>query len=75
MATILALITGLVITALGTSNRSNRAVASPGLTALAVRSFRQRMPLVTDTTVAGDGHDCIEGEVIDVLDVEAPILP
>ena len=53
-----------------------RAVARPVLTALAAR----RMPLITVATgrsrPADAGHgDYIDGEVIDVVDVEPPRLP
>ncbi|WP_050039129.1 hypothetical protein [Mycobacterium lepromatosis] len=50
-------------------------VLIPGLTALSVLSFQQRVPLVTDTIAPGDSHDFIESEVIYVVDVETPILP
>ncbi|KLO26685.1 FxsA family protein [Mycobacterium haemophilum] len=76
-ATVLVLVPGLITTALGLLLLIPpiRAVARPGLTALAVRGFQRRVPLVTDMTATGDGSDFIEGEVVDVADVEAPILP
>jgi UPF0716 protein FxsA len=59
-----------------------RAVAGPGLTAIALRGLQRRVPLIADTTAftaeprrsySGDGRDYIDGEVIDVRDVsDAP---
>jgi UPF0716 protein FxsA len=76
VATGLVLVPGLVTTALGLLLLVPpiRAVARPGLAAIAMRGFQRRVPLITDTTAAGDGRDFIEGEVIDVIDVEPPIL-
>jgi UPF0716 protein FxsA len=71
VATGLVLVPGLVTTALGLLLLVPpiRAIARPGLTAIAVRGFQRRAPLITDTTAAGDGRDFIDGEVIDVWDV------
>jgi UPF0716 protein FxsA len=77
LSTVLVFVPGLVTTAAGLLLflPPTRAVARPILTALAAR----RMPLIT---VAGAsvrptaGHgDYIDGEVIDVVDVEPQVLP
>lgn len=75
VATIMVLVPGLVTTALGLLLLVPpiRAIARPGLTALAMRGLQRRVPLITDPT--GDSRDFIEGEVIDVVDVDAPVLP
>ncbi|HYB40077.1 MAG TPA: FxsA family protein [Mycobacterium sp.] len=61
-----------------------RAVARPVLTALAVRGIGRREPLITVATVGANRYatgrrqqrrDFIDGEVIDVTDVEPPALP
>jgi UPF0716 protein FxsA len=81
----LVLVPGLVTTVLGLLLLLPpiRAVAGPGLTAIALRGL-QRVPLITETTAftadsrrgyAADGRDYIDGEVIDVRDFEPPILP
>jgi len=86
LATVLVLVPGLVTTALGLLLLVPpvRKVAGPGLTAIAVRGLRRRVPLITDTTLfgagarrgySGDGRDYIDGEVIDVRDVKSPALP
>ena len=51
--------------------------ARPALTALAVRGFQKRIPLITDMTTAGERphRDYIDGEVIDVVDEEPVVLP
>jgi UPF0716 protein FxsA len=89
VATVLVLVPGLVTTALGLLLLVPpiRAVAGPGLTAIALRGLQRRVPLVTYTTYtttstaddrrgySGDGRDYIDGEVIDVKDFEPPTLP
>lgn len=54
-----------------------RAAARPAFTALAVRGFLRRIPLPADLQTGrdSDGRDYIDGEVIDVIDVDAPGLP
>ena len=53
-----------------------RAAARPGLAAIAMRRFQWQAPLSTDTAAAGaHRRDFIDGEVIDVIDSEPPILP
>jgi len=76
LATILVLVPGLVTTTLGLLLLLPpvRAVAGPGLATIAMRRFQWRVPLITDTRVA-EGRDYIDGEVIDVIDVEPPALP
>lgn len=72
LATVLVLVPGLVTTAVGMSLLVPpvRAVARPGLAAIATRRFR-RMPLITESRAADGGRygDYIDGEVIDVRDV------
>ena len=78
LGTVLVFIPGLVTTAAGLLLLlpPTRAAARPVLTAMAAR----RMPLITVATAgtqrptAGHG-DYIDGEVIDVTDVEPPRLP
>jgi UPF0716 protein FxsA len=63
--------------------RPIRAAAAPGMTAVAMRSLRRRVPLITDAALfqrgAGrgypEGRDYIDGEVVDVRDVRQPALP
>jgi UPF0716 protein FxsA len=77
LSTVLVFVPGLVTTAAGLLLflPPTRAVARPILTALAAR----RMPLITVAGVGGRptaGHgDYIDGEVIDVVDVEPQVLP
>jgi UPF0716 protein FxsA len=78
LGTVLVFIPGLVTTAAGLLLLlpPTRAVARPMLAALAAR----RVPLITVATSARSrpaaGHgDYIDGEVIDVVDVEPPRLP
>ena len=58
-----------------------RAAARPVLTAMAARGIGRRSPLITVTTVGADHYgrrpqaDYIDGEVIDVTDVDPPALP
>jgi UPF0716 protein FxsA len=89
VATALVLVPGFVTTALGMLLLLPpvRAAAGPGLTAIALRGLRRRAPLVSYTSAftetftdfrphpAGDGRDYIDGEVIDVHDVEPTALP
>ena len=78
LGTVLVFIPGLVTTAAGLLLLlpPTRAVARPMLAALAAR----RVPLITVATSARSrpaaGHgDYIDGEIIDVVDVEPPRLP
>jgi UPF0716 family protein affecting phage T7 exclusion len=83
----LVLVPGLVTTGLGLLLLVPpiRAAARPGLTSLAVRGFLRRVPLTADAAAGvagawnlrntGDGRDFIDGEVIDIIDVEPPVLP
>jgi UPF0716 protein FxsA len=86
VATVLVLVPGLVTTALGLLLLVPpiRGVAGPVLTASALRGLQRRVPPITDPTAftadsrrgySGDGRDYIDGEVIDVRDVEPPVLP
>ncbi|HUH67528.1 MAG TPA: FxsA family protein [Mycobacterium sp.] len=85
LATGLVLVPGLVTTGLGLLLLVPpiRSVAGPGLTAVAVRGgVQRRVPLITMAFgtearrgYSGDGRDYIDGEVIDVHDVEPPALP
>lgn len=82
LGTLLVVIPGLVTSLLGLLLLlpPTRAAARPVLTFLAVRGIGRRAPLIT---VAGMGaprgyagrSDYIDGEVIDVHDVEPPALP
>ena len=78
LGTVLVFMPGLITTAAGLLLLlpPTRAVARPVLTALAAR----RMPLITVATAAasrsGAGRqDYIDGEVVDVVDVEPQALP
>lgn len=78
LGTVLVVIPGLVTTVLGALLLAppTRAVARPVFTLLAAR----RAPLITVATAGAGryaaGHgDYIDGEVIDVTDVEPPALP
>jgi UPF0716 protein FxsA len=88
LATVLVLIPGLVSTALGLVLLIPpvRSAAGPGLGAMAVRTLRRRVPGISYATTfradpypyPGDarGHgDYIDGEVIDVKDVEPARTP
>ncbi|OBA64066.1 membrane protein FxsA [Mycobacterium sp. 1100029.7] len=83
VATGLVLVPGLVTTVLGMLLllRPVRSVAGPALSRIALRGLGQRAPLVnyvttfTDVRRPGDGRDYIDGEVIDVHDVEPAALP
>jgi UPF0716 protein FxsA len=75
LAAILVLLPGLVTTILGLLLLVPpiRAAARPRLAAIAGRRFGS-LPLITDMR-RRPGRDYIEGEVIDVHDVEQPALP
>jgi UPF0716 protein FxsA len=89
VAMVLVLVPGLVTTALGLLLLVPpiRAVAGPGLTAIALRGLQRRVPVTAYTTYttafradarrgdSGDGRDYIDGEVIDVKDYGPPTLP
>jgi UPF0716 protein FxsA len=79
LGTVLTVVPGLVTSALGLLLLlpPTRAAARPAVTALAARRLG-RMPLIV--TTAGSAYrptrgDYIDGEVIDVTDVEPPSLP
>jgi UPF0716 protein FxsA len=80
LATILVLVPGLVTTTLGMLLLVPpiRTVAGPTLAAVAVRGVQRRIPLVTDRVHSperpGRG-DYIDGEVIDVIEVDPAALP
>jgi len=76
LATVLVLIPGLVTTTLGMLLLVPpiRTLAGPGLAAIVLGNFQRWVPLISDP--AGRGRrDYIDGEVIDVSDVEPPALP
>jgi UPF0716 protein FxsA len=88
VATGLVLVPGLVTTVVGTLLLMPpvRAVAGPSVTAIALRSLRRRVPLVSYGAAftesrrgyaAGfaEGRDYIDGEVIDVTEFDPPALP
>lgn len=88
LASVLVLVPGLVTTTLGLLLLAPpiRKLARPALTAIALRGFEKRVPLIADpglfgpaaysTTSGGrESGDYIDGEVIDVRDVEPPALP
>ncbi|MCV7079101.1 FxsA family protein [Mycobacterium szulgai] len=77
VATGLVTIPGLVTTAIGLLLLIPpvRAVVRPGLAAIAGRGFQQRISLITDVPAGTERRDYIDGEVIDVIDVEPPVLP
>jgi len=87
LASGLVLVPGVVTTALGLLLLVPpiRAAARPGLTAIAVRGFLRRVPLTADAAASmadawnlretRDDRDYIDGEVIDVIDVEPEVLP
>jgi UPF0716 protein FxsA len=86
LATVLILVPGLVTTALGILLLAPpiRTLARPALAAIALRGVQRRMPLIADVGMFGhdvqapdtrDHRDYIDGEVIDVRDVEPPVLP
>lgn len=80
MATALVLVPGFVTTVLGMLLLLPpvRSVAGPGLTRIALRSFGRSAPLVSYTSTFTESFtrsDYIDGEVIDVHDVEPAALP
>ena len=84
LATILVLVPGLVTTTLGMLLLVPpiRAVAGPGLAAIAVRGLQRRVPLITGTMPGRGRGDYIDGEAYDVtdgvtdfIDVEPRALP
>lgn len=76
VATALVLVPGFVTTLVGMLLLLPpvRAAAGPGLTRIALRSFQRHAPLVMTEFTAKRG-DYIDGEVIDVYDVEPAALP
>ncbi|OBF83749.1 membrane protein FxsA [Mycobacterium sp. 852002-51163_SCH5372311] len=83
LATVLILVPGLVTTALGILLLAPpiRTLARPALAAIALRGVQRRIPLITDVRMfddasgATDHRDYIDGEVVDVRDVEPAVLP
>lgn len=86
LGTVLVVVPGLVTSAAGLLLLlpPARAAARPVLTAMAIRGIGRRAPLITVTTVGAHQwaakrrqhrRDFIDGEVIDVTDVEPPALP
>jgi UPF0716 protein FxsA len=85
LATVLVLVPGLVTTTLGILLMAPpiRGVARPALAAFVLRGLERRIPRITHVRMPGGGseapdssnhRDYIDGEVIDVVDVEPPIL-
>jgi UPF0716 protein FxsA len=83
LGSVLVVVPGLVTSAAGLLLLvpATRTVVRPVLTAMAVRGIGRRVPLITgldDSEHRGyrpDDRDYIDGEVIDVTDVEPPPLP
>ena len=83
VGTLLMVVPGLVTSAAGLLLLlpPTRAVARPALTAMAVRGMGRRFPLITVATVGADRFDhrprpdYIDGEVLDVTEVDPPALP
>ena len=83
LGTLLVVVPGLVTTAAGLLLLlpPTRAAARPVFTAMAARGIGRRSPLITVTTVGADRYarrpqpDYIDGEVIDITDVDPPALP
>lgn len=82
LGTALVVIPGLASSVLGALLLlpPTRAAARPLVTALAVRGIGRRVPLITVATAGATGYragrgDYIDGEVIDVTDVEPQRLP
>jgi UPF0716 protein FxsA len=85
LGSVLVVVPGLVSTLVGLLLLfpPTRAVARPVLTAMAVRGIGRRAPLITVATVGADrfasarrpSPDYVDGEVIDVTDVDSPALP
>jgi UPF0716 protein FxsA len=76
LGTVLAVVPGLVTSALGLLLLlpPTRAVARPAVTALAARGLG-RVPLIVVGGRRPQRGDFIDGEVVDVTDVEQPRLP
>ena len=83
LGTLLVVMPGLVTTAAGLLLLlpPTRAAARPVFTVMAARGIGRRSPLITVTTVGADRYarrpqpDYIDGEVIDITDVDPPALP
>ena len=83
LGTLLVVVPGLVTSVAGLLLLlpPTRAVARPVLGAMAVRGIGRRFPLITVATVGADRFDrrprpdYIDGEVIDVTEVDPPALP
>jgi UPF0716 protein FxsA len=77
LGTVLTVIPGLVTTAVGLLLLlpPTRAAARPLFTALATRGIGRRVPLITVTGYSAGRGDYIDGEVVDVTDVEPQALP
>ena len=82
LGTVLVVIPGLASSILGLLLLlpPTRAAARPLVTAMAVRGIGRRVPLITVATPGASGYragrgDYIDGEVIDVFDVEPQRLP
>jgi UPF0716 protein FxsA len=81
LGTLLVVVPGLVTSAAGLLLLlpPTRAAARPVLGAMAVRGIGRRFPLITVATVGADRFDrrpdYIDGEVIDVTEVDPPALP
>jgi UPF0716 protein FxsA len=83
LGTVLVVMPGLVSTAAGLLLLlpPSRAAARPVLSAMAARGLGRRFPLITVTTAGPDRYarqqrpDYIDGEVIDVTEVDPPALP
>jgi UPF0716 protein FxsA len=81
LGTLLVVVPGLVTSAAGLLLLlpPTRAAARPVLSAMAARGLSRRIPLITVTGVGGyhrpPSPDYIDGEVIDVTEVDPPALP
>jgi UPF0716 protein FxsA len=85
LGTLLVVVPGLVTSVAGLLLLlpPTRAAARPVLTAMAARGIGRRAPLITVTTFGADRYtsarrpqaDYIDGEVIDVTEVDPPALP
>jgi UPF0716 protein FxsA len=77
LGTILVVIPGLASSVLGALLLlpPTRTAARPLVTALAARGIGRRVPLITVTDYRPGRGDYIDGEVIDVTDVEPQALP
>lgn len=78
LGTVLVVVPGLASTVLGALLLlpPTRAAARPVVTALAARGLGRRVPLIVVGTPGGPRRpEYIDGEVIDVVDVEQPAVP